>query len=318
LSDFGWEQVDFDDSKCLTAGRFSLTVEDLSLRLIGLRLVLFAGMKAQTSPPKLAGWAQGPPVHGALAETRAMLEGIRFRVVFFRDAARLRAAPEKALPFQIPDGAEQSGVLEALAARHPPPDKAALREMWLKENSNWSGGRACIDIAGTSDFPADETVIDDRVNRPAFAVAIYEMLERDGLQQRVLKITVPRLELLESAGVVVSSATRGPKYRAQLPGRLYVLAPGYEQFLLRPFPFPVCLYAGQTEATVTATKYRGIEGKMIARDRYVRVEPWASSPEIREGLPDLRKAVDSGKLCMHTLILKEEGKWDWGGTGTCR
>ena len=329
LTDHGWEQVDFDDEGCLVAGGYALAVEGVSFKRFRLLQspapnaqwgVIDVSIRATTNIDKLALWARSPSVHSEIPEIASALQGVRMQIAVVREKGRWGAlfAGTGANQFRVPQTAEM--ILEPdekkLLAKYPPPDRAALTQLWLKENANWTGRKACVQIAG-SGFPVDEVVtypIDPRLKSDGFAVAIYEMLERNPAEQKVLKLTLPRMELLERAGVLSSSVTRGPKYRSQLPGRLYVLAPGYEKYFQTRFGGG-CLYAGTSETQVTASKYRGTAGKMIVRDRYTELAPWAT-PEVLDGMPDLRKAVTEGVVCVNRLRLDASG---WGlDNGACR
>ncbi len=327
LTDLGWEQLDFDDESCMVAGSYELALDGISVKR-ALRIpaswswgTVDVSVRAYTDVRRLAAWARSPSVHDKIPEIAGVLRGVQLQIALARKEGRWHAgfARISSSQFRVPQTSKL--VLERdeeeLLEKYPPPDKTALIQLWLKEHAEWSGAKACVAIAGSGQFPVDEVVvypIDTRVKRDGFAVAIYEMLERNPQEQKVLALTLPRVELLARAGVLSSSATTGPKFRAQLPGRLYVLAPGQEKYVLAQFGGG-CLYAGTTESQVTAVKYRGTAGKLIVRDRYTELAPWAT-PEVLDGMPDLRKAVEHGVACLTGLNLDVSG-WRLG-SGSCR
>jgi hypothetical protein len=322
LTDSGWEQTDLDDEDCLVAGRFRLELESLSPKLAFGGLLLDVRVRPAVKEQDLAAWARHPAVRQGVPEVAKALSGetLAMRILLVARApfwqiepprgrdAWLRAAPA------APDDDEDRAWLR----RNPPPDKSRLTEMFTAEHADWMGAKACIGIASLDPpFPADEVLIfpiDPRVKSEGFAVAIYEFLERDGRQQLVLDRTLPRLRALERAGVLVSSETVGPKFRGQFPGRLYVPAPGIERYMLRRFGGG-CLYGGVTRTEVTAAKFKGARGKLIAKDQYTAVASWAQSEELLAAMPDLRKVVDRGVVCMLEVVANEPSGWKLGNGG---
>jgi|CXWL01.1.fsa_nt_gi hypothetical protein len=328
LTDLGWEQLDLEDEGCLVAGKFALSVVGVSLERF-LKNPAFnppwktidMKMRARARVDKLAPWVSSPAIHDGIPEIRAALDGIRGQVTLIRTESGWRAlAPrEFAAALRVP--ASGASVVDAedkdLLAIHPHPDKRALTKLFLEEHADWVGAKACIQIAGSSPYPVDERPnfpFDDRLKREQFAVAVYEMPERDAAQQNVIVRTLPRLEALERAGVLVSSATFGPRDRPQWRGRLYTLAPEQEQFFQGRFGSG-CLYAGRAEMQVTGVKYRGASGKIIVQDRYKQLAPWARSPQLIEALPDLGKVLESGVVCQLEVLLIDHSGWKLGNGG---
>jgi hypothetical protein len=314
LTDFGWELLDFDDEGCIVAGTFDVAIRRITVisrswlfpEIVNAKSASLRQSKSsrlgerpidQPRPPgdrECAPWGR----HQCQVDPERRAMG---RLTLAEFESPLRVPESAALP--LDDGEK------TLLAKHPPPDKGAGTQMWQHEPRCWSGAYACVDIAGSEAFPVDERLvaaIDDRLKRDSFGVAIYEMLERDARQQKVLDLTLPRLETLERAGVLISSSTTGPKFRARMPGRLYVLAPAYEQFWNDKMAGG-CLLAGTAKMEVTALKFRGLLGKFIARHRYTQVETWARTPEVLEKLPDVGRVIEEGVVSYGELRLEASG-----------
>jgi hypothetical protein len=315
LTDFGWEQLDFDDEGCIVAGTFDVAIRRITVisRSWLFPEIVNAEVGVTTTVEKLAPWAKDPSINRDLPEIGNVLRGVAINVKLIQKEGRWDVLPlaEFESPLRVPESAAlplDDGE-KTLLAKHPPPDKGDVTKMWQNETRFWSGAYACVDIAGSEAFPVDERLvaaIDDRLKRDSFGVAIYEMLERDAPQQKVLDLTLPRLETLERAGVLISSSTTGPKFRARMPGRLYVLAPAYEQFWNDEMAGG-CLLAGTAKMEVTALKFRGLLGKFIARHRYTQVETWARSPEVLEKLPDVGRVIEEGVVSYGELRLEASG-----------